>query len=151
MRAKSARGDAIPEFGLRVSGVAYRDRSGAYAVILGSENRFAFVRGGAGRLFLPGGGMRPDECPEDALMRGLSRRSGGASTSSTPSGAPLSSNLPRARAISPFRATYFRAALSEGQTTKCEHELILLSAADAASCLARESDERAISEVCKSL
>jgi 8-oxo-dGTP pyrophosphatase MutT (NUDIX family) len=69
MRANSVADDTIPEFGVRVSGVTYRDRPGAYAIILGRESRFAFVRGRAGRLFLPGGGIGPGERAEDALMR----------------------------------------------------------------------------------
>ena len=51
MGPRSVMDDTIPEFGVRVSGVTYRDRPGAYAVILGRESRFAFVRGKAGSFY----------------------------------------------------------------------------------------------------
>lgn len=150
MRAKSVMDGAIPEFGLRVSGVAYRDRPGAYAVILGSENRFAFVRGRAGRLFLPGGGMRPDEWPADALMREITEEIGWSVRILGTIGRATQLVFAEGEGHLAIRATYFRAALIERQTTQREHELIWLSAVDAAVCLARESDEWAISQVCKS-
>jgi len=44
MQGESVMSDTVPEFGVRVSGVTYRNRPGAYAVVLGSESRFAFIR-----------------------------------------------------------------------------------------------------------
>ena len=40
-----------------------------HTLSLRGREQIAFVRGRAGRLFLPGGGMGPGERPEDALMR----------------------------------------------------------------------------------
>ena len=57
------------EFRTRLRNIAYLDRPVAYAVTLGNDKKLAFVRGKAGRLFLPGGAMQPGERPEDALMR----------------------------------------------------------------------------------
>jgi 8-oxo-dGTP pyrophosphatase MutT (NUDIX family) len=48
--------------------VDYRPRRAAYAVIRDSQNRVAAVRGRSG-YFLPGGGSRPDETPEQTLRR----------------------------------------------------------------------------------
>src|SRR6516225_5681842 len=61
--------DRDPEFGVRRPDMVYRERPGAYAVIRGADDRLAFVSGKGGRLFLPGGGVRPGEPPEDALRR----------------------------------------------------------------------------------
>jgi hypothetical protein len=61
MGTSGVKGDAIPEFGVRVMGASYLDRPGAYALIRGNENRLALVLAKAGRLFLPGGGIRAGE------------------------------------------------------------------------------------------
>ena len=61
-------------FGCREPGVVYRDRAGAYAVILDDRGNAALVEapaaGGPERgLFLPGGGIEPEETPEECLRR----------------------------------------------------------------------------------
>lgn len=61
-------------FGRRVDGKEYRQRVGAYAVAFDSEGRVALVEAPAARtderrLFLPGGGIEPDETPEDCVRR----------------------------------------------------------------------------------
>ena len=61
-------------FGRREPGVVYRDRAGAYAVILDDAGNAALVEapaaGGPERgLFLPGGGMEAGETPEVCLRR----------------------------------------------------------------------------------
>jgi 8-oxo-dGTP diphosphatase len=57
-----------PEFGERLSGVSYRARPGAYAVIARADGQVAVVRTPAG-LFLPGGGIEPSETVPAALLR----------------------------------------------------------------------------------
>lgn len=61
-------------FGHREPGAVYRDRAGAYAVILDAGGNAALVEapaaGGPERgLFLPGGGIEPGETPEECLRR----------------------------------------------------------------------------------
>ena len=61
-------------FGQRVPEAVYRDRAGAYAVILDDDGNVALVEapaaGGPERgLFLPGGGIEPGETPEGCLRR----------------------------------------------------------------------------------
>ena len=45
-----------------------RTRSGAYGIICDADDRVLLVRAGDGRFYLPGGGIRPSETPELALM-----------------------------------------------------------------------------------
>lgn len=46
----------------------YRQRPGAYAIILNPDRRFAAVKADD-KLFLPGGGIDPGESSEEALIR----------------------------------------------------------------------------------
>lgn len=59
-----------PEFGLREAGVDYRDRPGAYAILLGSEGRVGVILTPGG-TWLPGGGREADESDASALRREL--------------------------------------------------------------------------------
>ena len=61
-------------FGQKEPGTVYRDRAGAYAVILDDDGNAALVEapaaGGPERgLFLPGGGIEAGETPEACLRR----------------------------------------------------------------------------------
>jgi len=49
-------------------GVPYEDRPGAYGILLNDWDRLAVIEIG-GRFFLPGGGLRADETPEEGLAR----------------------------------------------------------------------------------
>src|SRR5271165_3136088 len=150
MGVKGVMDDTIREFGVRVSGVIYRERPGAYAVIRGSESRLAFGRAKAGRLFLPGGGVGPRERPEEALLREIMEEIGWGALVLGTIGRATQLVLAEGEGYFAVRATYFRAALIERQTAQCEHEILWLSASAAAPCLARECDEWAISQVCNS-
>ena len=150
MRPRSVMDDTIPEFGVPVSGVTYRDRPGAYAVILGRESRFAFVRGKAGRLFLPGGGIGPGEGAEDALMREVIEEIGWSVRILGTIGRATQLVFAEGEGHFAIRATYFRAAVIERRSAQCQHEIVWLSPATAAPYLARESDAWAISRVCNS-
>ena len=150
MRPRSVMDDTIPEFGVRVSGVTYRDRPGAYAVILGRESRFAFVRGKAGRLFLPGGGIGPGEGAEDALMREVIEEIGWSVRILDTIGRATQLVFAEGEGHFAIRATYFRAAVIERRSAQCQHEIVWLSPATAAPYLARESDAWAISRASKS-
>ena len=68
--------DFPPEFGFRIDGVAYRDRPGAYAVMVCDEERVAVIEARKNRFFLPGGGLKPGERPEDGLTREIREECG---------------------------------------------------------------------------
>lgn len=55
-------------FGSPEPGVAYTERRAAYAVIATYEGTVAAVKG-RDKWFLPGGGSRPGEGPEDTVVR----------------------------------------------------------------------------------
>ena len=57
-----------PVFGNHNPDLPYRRRAGAYAVIFDERGKFAAVRG-ITKLFLPGGGIEPNESLEEALAR----------------------------------------------------------------------------------
>lgn len=56
------------ECGNRIEGVKYRERIGAYALIVNSDNEIALVRRD-NNYFLPGGGVENDETYEQCLKR----------------------------------------------------------------------------------
>lgn len=58
----------VIEFGKRREGIKYRRRPGAYAVVFGAYHRVAAVKVGD-QYFLPGGGVREGESPEETLAR----------------------------------------------------------------------------------
>jgi len=60
-------GAPLNSYGERLTGLSYRPRDGAYALIA-RDGLIALVRHG-GKLDLPGGGMDPGETPEDAVVR----------------------------------------------------------------------------------
>jgi 8-oxo-dGTP diphosphatase len=55
-------------FGIRITGVTYKPRPAAYAVIRGIGGTIAVVRTKRG-YFLPGGGSLPGEAPDDTVRR----------------------------------------------------------------------------------
>jgi ADP-ribose pyrophosphatase YjhB (NUDIX family) len=136
-----------PQFGVRLQNVAYLDRPGAYALIRASDTRLAFVRGKARRLFLPGGGIRPGERPEEALLREIMEEICWSARILDMVGRATQLVFAEGEGYFAIRATYFRAALIERCTTQCEHEIVWLSAAAASTSLARESDAWAISRL----
>ena len=133
--------DSDPKFGKRRPDVAYLERPGAYAIIRGTGSRLAFIRGEAGRLFLPGGGMRPGEQPEDALLREIVEEIGWRARILDTIGRATQFVATEGEGCFAIEATYFRARLSSGW----EHEIVWLPTGTAVTSLARESDVWAIS------
>jgi 8-oxo-dGTP diphosphatase len=142
--------DPDPQFGKRRPDVAYLERPGAYAIIRETGGGLAFVRGETGRLFLPGGGMRPGEQPEDALLREIIEEIGWRARILDTIGRATQFVAAEDEGCFAIRATYFRARLIERLTTRCEDEIVWLPPATAATSLARESDAWAISRACDS-
>ena len=137
--------DPDPEFGVRQPEMVYREGPGAYAVIRGTDNRLAFVSSKGGRLFLPGGGLRPGEPPEDALLREIIEEIGWRAHILDRIGGATQFQAVEGEGYFAIRAIYFRARLIEQVTTGCEHEMVWLPAATATALMARESDAWAIS------
>ncbi|HYF10241.1 MAG TPA: NUDIX domain-containing protein [Candidatus Paceibacterota bacterium] len=60
----------MKQFGTKTPGKEYRDRPGAYALILRDDGLIASVKGrSSDRLHLPGGGIDEGESEEEALKR----------------------------------------------------------------------------------
>ena len=55
-------------FGVKLAGVTYRDRVGAYGVVFRAKNQVAAIRTSRG-FFLPGGGIEGDETHEECIVR----------------------------------------------------------------------------------
>jgi 8-oxo-dGTP diphosphatase len=58
----------VPVFGTRLEGVTYKYRPSAYALVRNPRGDFAIVRT-AVACFLPGGGVDPDESPDQTIER----------------------------------------------------------------------------------
>ena len=138
----------VPEFGVRMPGATYVDRPGAYAIIRAGDGRLAFVRGKAGLLFLPGGGLAPGESPDDALMRELSEEIGWKARILGMLGHATQFLFAGDEGYFAIRAAYFRAELIERCATHGEQEIIWLPATTTSG-LARECDAWAIAELHK--
>lgn len=63
------------ECGNRIEGITYRERIGAYALIVNSESEIALVRRD-NNYFLPGGGVENNETYEECLKRECSEELG---------------------------------------------------------------------------
>jgi 8-oxo-dGTP diphosphatase len=128
-------------FGVRIAGITYTDRPGAYAIILdGSGDRVATVRTKAGRLFLPGGGVEPGESPEHALKREIMEECGWHARILGWIGRATQYVSAAGEGHFAIHATYFRARLLDQQVVDCEHEFAWLPARDTCDLLAREND-----------
>jgi 8-oxo-dGTP diphosphatase len=68
-------GPVIVEFGEKVTGATYIPRPGAYAVLFDAEGRVAVVRF-KDRYYLPGGGIKHSETPQEALAREVCEETG---------------------------------------------------------------------------
>ncbi len=55
-------------FGEKIRGIEYKDRVGAYAIILDDKYNVAVIKTPTG-YFLPGGGLEDDETHEDCIKR----------------------------------------------------------------------------------
>jgi 8-oxo-dGTP diphosphatase len=60
--------ESVPVFGTRLDGVTYKYRPSAYALVRNPHGDFAIVRT-AVACFLPGGGIDPNESPEQTVER----------------------------------------------------------------------------------
>jgi len=65
----------IPVFGQALPGIQYVERPGAYGLLPNAAGELAIVQTPNG-LFLPGGGLEPEETPESALRREVREETG---------------------------------------------------------------------------
>ena len=100
-------------------------------------------RARAAGFFLPGGGLRPGEPPEDALLREIIEEIGWRAHILDRIGGATQFQAVEGEGYLAIRAIYFRARLIERVTTGCEYEMVWLPTATAL--MARESDAWAIS------
>lgn len=141
----------IPEFGKLDPGVDYVLRPGGYALLREAEGRIAVVATPAG-LALPGGGQEPGETSEDAAIRetleecGLHIRIG--DCLGTADELVFAKDEPTHYRK---RCTFFLASLlsSQGHATEADHQLVWMSADEAAARLLHGSQRWAVQEACR--
>jgi 8-oxo-dGTP diphosphatase len=130
--------DGPPAFGTRVPGARYEPRPAAYGVVRDARGRIAVVASD-GKCFLPGGGCRSGESPQQALRREVREECG--------CGASIQAQL--GRAVQYFtagtrhlelRGTFFEAAFDDSpEPGTGEHELRWYDRRDAERLLFHES------------
>jgi 8-oxo-dGTP diphosphatase len=112
-------------------------QSGAYALILDSEDRVLLVRAANGRFYLPGGRIEPDETPEQALAREVEEECGLSIRVTEPLGEAFQPTFDGSVML---RATYWRAVVTGLAHEEPEHQLLWTPRAEAASRLHRAAD-----------
>ncbi len=75
--------ETIPQMGERLPGVIYPERPSVYGLAMDARGRILACRRSLGRVVLPGGGLAPGECEEDALVREVAEEIGYRVSSST--------------------------------------------------------------------
>jgi 8-oxo-dGTP diphosphatase len=137
--------ESIPAFGRRVPDQEYVPRPSAYVVVRDPQGRFAVVKTPIG-VFLPGGGLRPDETPEEAAARESAEECGLRVETSTLIGvadqyvysAPEETFFAK-------RSTFVRASVTGSvASSEADHTLCWLSAQDAERSLSHESHRWAV-------
>jgi 8-oxo-dGTP pyrophosphatase MutT (NUDIX family) len=114
--------DEIPNFGSRRTGINYRPRPSAYAVILDADGRVAFVREKEW-LLLPGGGARAGETPRQTVEREVREECGRAITLHRELGSAVQLFEIRGEGLE-LHATFFAASFAGPVASPPEHELV---------------------------
>lgn len=134
-----------PVFGERVAGVAYRVRPSAYVVLRDASGRVAVVRTPRGG-FLPGGGLDPDETPDDCVRREAQEETGLVLGPLVPLG--TATELIRAvdeDAWFEKRCTFYTSVITgQGAPTEPDHALVWLTDDDACALLGHASHRWAL-------
>jgi 8-oxo-dGTP pyrophosphatase MutT (NUDIX family) len=139
--------EAPREFGSEDAGRTYRLRPGGYAVIRSREGEIAVVRTPEG-IFLPGGGQLPGESPEEAAVRETAEECGLRIALAGCLG--LADELKFSASEGGHlrkRCTFFLAEVLDGPrelATEPDHELLWLTAGEAAARLSDESQKWAV-------
>lgn len=131
----------VPVFGERVAGQRYVARPCAYGIITNERGDFAVVATPVG-TYLPGGGIQPDESPQQAVVRetleecGLAVRSGPTIAEAVQLVYSRVENIYIEKASVFMRASIERAGLPPTET---DHELIWLTREAAADAMTHAS------------
>jgi 8-oxo-dGTP pyrophosphatase MutT (NUDIX family) len=120
-----------------ISGMALQAQTGAYALILDSEDRVLLVRAANGRFYLPGGRIEPCETPEQALAREVEEECGLSIRVTESLGEAFQPTFDGSVML---RATYWRAIVTGLAHEEPEHQLLWTPRAEAASRLHRAAD-----------
>lgn len=116
----------VPIFAVPVPGVIYEKRLAAYAVIRNESGAIAAVSVPKG-YWLPGGGTRPGETPEETVAREVREELGYATRIVSMIGEAIQYFHVASRDIHyRMHATFFRAELIGEPTATAEHEMCWL-------------------------
>jgi len=135
----------VLQFGQQVDGVEYRDRPGAYGLIV-KDQQIAITRV-RNKLYLPGGGIEDGETPEQALHREVLEETGWQIQIEAMVGESrqfIRSDLYNAY-FNKLQSFYTARALQVVTAgIEPDHELVWLSFEEAASGLVEDSDTWAV-------
>ena len=125
------------KFGKHNPEAEYRQRLGAYAVILDERGKFAAVKG-QDKIFLPGGGVDPGESLEETLAREVSEECAREVVIGRYLGSGTQYFTSNSGEHWEFQCSYFEAQFGAALDNEPEHELCWLDVADAHKMLAHE-------------
>jgi len=133
----------VPKFGKREEGRVYTLRPAAYGVILDANGSLACVGESSG-LFLPGGGMRNGETPEETLAREVREECAFEVSITGRLGSAVQYFVSGAGVAYRLEASFFRAQFGAAVSSPPELELRFISKADAAQRLFHECHRWAV-------
>jgi 8-oxo-dGTP diphosphatase len=139
-------------FGDKPEGQTYIERPGAYAVIRDAQQRIATLRVGTA-CFLPGGGISPNETPQETLHREIMEECGRAIQIGPELGKAIDYiHAENEGVYYQILSTFFEATFMDGQVEPPEddHLLVWLSASDAIQNLQRQSQAWAVQQLVSS-
>src|SRR6266540_1787565 len=142
----------IPIFGEKLAGQTYIERPGAYALIRDGRQSIATLRVGIA-FFLPGGGIAPNETPQETLHREMMEECGRAIQIGPELGKAMEYIYAgNERVYYQLRSTFFEAMFIDGQVGPLEndHLLVWLSASEAIQQLQRQSQAWAVQQLVSS-
>jgi len=125
------------KFGTHNPEAEYRQRPGAYAVILDGRGKFAAVKG-QDKIFLPGGGVDPGLSLEAALAREVREECACKVVIGRYLGSATQYFVSRTGQHWEFQCSYFEAQFGAPLDSEPEHALCWLDVADAYDLLAHE-------------
>jgi 8-oxo-dGTP diphosphatase len=131
------------KFGKQNPEADYRQRPGAYAVILNGQGQFASVRW-RDTFLLPGGGVEPGESLEETLSREVREECAREVIIGQFLGSAVQYFTNENGRHWEFQCSYFQAQFGPSLASDPEHELIWLNVAEASNLLAHEVHSWAI-------